>query len=373
MRAPRIDAVATAAMTPSIRRKLEQLAERHQELERLLASADVAGDARRLREVSQEHSRLSPLTETLNAYDEAGRALDAARAMLADPELAALAEDEIAALEARRSELDQLLNLLLLPTDPRDEGNVFLEVRAGTGGDEAAIFAGDLLRMYLRYAERMRWQVEILSASDGEHGGYKEVVARIEGKGAYSRLKFESGTHRVQRVPATESQGRIHTSAATVAILPELDEIDDIEFKDADLKIDTFRASGAGGQHVNKTDSAIRITHLPTGVVVECQDERSQHKNRARALSLLKARLLDDQRSKQNAAQAESRRLQVGSGDRSQRIRTYNFPQGRITDHRVNLTLYRLAEIMQGDLDELVDTLNREDQADQLAGLADPS
>ncbi|HQX64764.1 MAG TPA: peptide chain release factor 1, partial [Dokdonella sp.] len=245
------------------------------------------------------------------------------------------------------------------------------EIRAGTGGDEAAIFAGDLLRMYLRYAEQRRWQVEVLSESAGEHGGYKEVIARVEGKGAYSRLKFESGTHRVQRVPETESQGRIHTSAATVAILPELSEIDDVEINPADLKTDTFRASGAGGQHVNKTDSAIRITHLPTGIVVECQDERSQHKNRARALSLLKAKLLDEQRSKQTAEQAESRRLQVGSGDRSQRIRTYNFPQGRITDHRINLTLYRLPEIMQGELDELIDTLIREDQTDQLAGLVD--
>jgi len=256
-----------------------------------------------------------------------------------------------------------------LPKDPRDEANLFLEVRAGTGGDEAAIFAGDLFRMYARYAERRRWHVEVLSENHGEHGGYKEIVARIEGKGAYSRLKFESGTHRVQRVPETESQGRIHTSAATVAILPEMDEIDDIEINPADLKTDTFRASGAGGQHVNKTDSAIRITHLPTGIVVECQDERSQHKNRARALSLLKARLLDEQRSKQAAAQAESRRLQVGSGDRSQRIRTYNFPQGRITDHRVNLTLYRLTEVLQGDMDELVDTLTRESQADELKAL----
>ncbi len=358
-------------MTPSIRRKLEQLAERHQELEHLLASADVAADAKRLRELSREHAQLAPLTATLASHDEAVRALEAARAMLADPEMAELAVEEIAELEARLATLDQELGLLLIPDDPRDEANLFLEVRAGTGGDEAAIFAGDLLRMYLKYAERRRWAVEILSESPGAHGGYKEVVARIEGKGAFSRLKFESGTHRVQRVPETESQGRIHTSAATVAILPELDEIGDIEFKDADLKIDTFRASGAGGQHVNKTDSAIRITHLPTGVVVECQDERSQHKNRARALSLLKARLLDDQRSKQAAAQAESRRLQVGSGDRSQRIRTYNFPQGRVTDHRVNLTLYRLPEIVQGDLDELVDTLVREDQADQLAGLAE--
>ncbi|HOX72822.1 MAG: peptide chain release factor 1 [Dokdonella sp.] len=358
-------------MTPSIRRKLEQLAERHQELEALMASADVLGDSKRLRDVSREHAQLGPLAESLAEFDANAKSLEAARALLADPEMAELAFDEIAALEAREIELDEKLNLLLLPSDPRDDGNLFLEIRAGTGGDEAAIFAGDLLRMYLRYAEQRRWQVEILSESDGEHGGYKEVVARIEGKGAYSRLKFESGTHRVQRVPETESQGRIHTSAATVAILPELAEIDDIDLNPADLKTDTFRASGAGGQHVNKTDSAIRITHLPTGIVVECQDERSQHKNRARALSLLKAKLLDEQRTKQTAEQAESRRLQVGSGDRSQRIRTYNFPQGRVTDHRVNLTLYRLPEIMQGDLDELIDTLTREDQTDQLAGLVD--
>lgn len=358
-------------MTPSIRRKLEQLAERHQELEHLLGSAEVLGDTKRLRDVSREHAQLAPLSEALSDFDANVLALKAARAMLADPEMAELAAEEIAALEARESELDEQLNLLLLPSDPRDEGNLFLEIRAGTGGDEAAIFAGDLLRMYLKFAEQRRWQIEILNESDGEHGGYKEVIARIEGKGAYSKLKFESGTHRVQRVPETESQGRIHTSAATVAILPELSEIDDVEINPADLKTDTFRASGAGGQHVNKTDSAIRITHLPSGIIVECQDQRSQHKNRAQAMSLLKAKLLDGQRSKQTAEQAESRRLQVGSGDRSQRIRTYNFPQGRVTDHRVNLTLYRLPEIMQGDLGELIDTLTREDQTDQLAGLVD--
>jgi peptide chain release factor 1 len=281
-----------------------------------------------------------------------------------------LTQAEVAQLEAERDALERDLQLLLLPKDPRDEGSLFLEVRAGTGGDEAAIFAGDLFRMYSRYAERQRWPVEILSASHGEHGGYKEIVARIEGKGAFSKLKFESGTHRVQRVPAAESQGRIHTSAATVAILPDSGEIEDVEIRDADLKTDTFRASGAGGQHVNKTDSAIRITHLPSGIVVECQDERSQHKNRARAMSLLKARLLDEQRAKQTAAQAESRRLQVGSGDRSQRIRTYNFPQGRITDHRINLTLYRLPDVLDGNLDALIDPLTQEFQADQLKAFA---
>ena len=360
-------------MTPSIRRKLDALAERHEEVGRLLAEPGVSADPRRFRDLSREYAQLEDVVRSLRDFDAANTALAAAQAMREDPELRDLADEEIAQQTARLAELDEALNLLLLPRDPRDDANLFLEIRAGTGGDEAAIFAGDLFRMYARYAEARRWQVEILSANPGEHGGYKEIVARIEGQGAYAQLKFESGTHRVQRVPDTESQGRIHTSAATVAILPELDEIDDIELRDADLKIDTFRASGAGGQHVNKTDSAIRITHLPSGLVVECQDERSQHKNRARALSLLKARLLDEERAKQSAAQAQSRRLQVGSGDRSQRIRTYNFPQGRITDHRINLTLYRLPEIVAGDLGELIDTLRREHQADELklAGAAD--
>ena len=353
-------------MQPSIRRKLEQLSERHEELEHLLASPEVLGDAKRLRDVSREHAQLAPLAGALRAYDANARALNEAQAMLHDADMKELAESEIPQLEAERSRLEEELNRELVPKDPRDDGNLFLEIRAGTGGDEAAIFAGDLLRMYLRYAERRRWNVEILSSSEGEHGGFKEVIARVEGNGAYSRLKYESGTHRVQRVPATESQGRIHTSAATVAILPELDEIDDVPISDADLRVDTFRSSGAGGQHVNKTDSAIRITHLPSGIVVECQDERSQHKNRARAMALLRARLLDEAQSKQSAAQAQDRKLQVGSGDRSQRIRTYNFPQGRITDHRINLTLYRLPEIVGGDMDELVDALAREDQADQL-------
>ena len=356
-------------MTPSIRKKLESLAERHEEIGLLLAQPEVLADGTRFRELSREYAQLEPLAAALREHEAAVRELADARAMADDPELAELAADDIARLQARLTELDGELQVLLLPKDPRDEANLYLEVRAGTGGDEAAIFAGDLFRMYARYAERRRWPVEILSAHEGEHGGYKEIVARVEGKGAYSRLKFESGTHRVQRVPETESQGRIHTSAATVAILPELDEIDSIELNPADLKVDTFRASGAGGQHVNKTDSAIRITHLPTGTVVECQDERSQHKNRARAMSLLQARLLDEAQGKQAAAQAQERRLQVGSGDRSQRIRTYNFPQGRITDHRVNLTLYRLPEILQGELDELVDTLTRENQADQLQAL----
>jgi peptide chain release factor 1 len=354
-------------MIPSIRRKLEALAERHEEVGRLLAEPDAMADPRRFRDLSREYAQLQPVSDTLSAFDAAQRDLSAAEAMRGDPELRDLADEEVANQQQRLAALDRDLQLLLLPKDPRDEANLFLEVRAGTGGDEAAIFAGDLFRMYARYAERKRWLVEILSANEGEHGGYREIIARIEGAGAYSRLKFESGTHRVQRAPDTESQGRIHTSAATVAILPEMDEIDEIQINPADLKVDTFRASGAGGQHVNKTDSAIRMTHLPSGIVVECQDERSQHKNRARALSLLKARLLDEQRSKAEAAQAESRRLQVGSGDRSQRIRTYNFPQGRVTDHRVEgLTLYDLPNIIQGDLDPLVERLTSEHQADQL-------
>ena len=358
-------------MTPSIRRKLEQLSERHQEVAMLLAQPDALSDQNRFRTLSKEYAQLEPVSAALANYNTLTQSLEAAQLMLKDSEMRDLAVEEIAELETSRAQLDRDLNLLLLPKDPRDDANIFLEVRAGTGGDEAAIFAGDLFRMYARYAERRRWNMEILSQSDGEHGGYKEIIARVEGRGAFSQLKFESGTHRVQRVPETEAQGRIHTSAATVAILPELDEIDEIEINPADLKTDTFRASGAGGQHVNKTDSAIRITHIPTGTVVECQDERSQHKNRARAMSLLKARLLDDERAKQAAQQAESRRLQVGSGDRSQRIRTYNFPQGRITDHRINLTLYRLPEVIAGDLDALIDPLTQEYQADQMKSLTE--
>jgi peptide chain release factor 1 len=358
-------------MNPSIRRKLDELAERHQEVALLLAQPEALDDNARFRDLSREFAQLEPLAAALRAYDEAGKHLDAARALLKDAEMKELAEGEVAELEARRAALDRELNLLLLPRDTRDEANIFLEVRAGTGGDEAAIFAGDLFRMYARYAETQGWRAEILSANPGEHGGYKEVIARVEGKGVFSKLKFESGTHRVQRVPETEAQGRIHTSAATVAILPEMDEIEDIELTGADLKIDTFRASGAGGQHVNKTDSAIRITHLPTGIVVECQDERSQHKNRARAMSLLKARLLDEERGRQTAAQAQSRRLQVGSGDRSQRIRTYNFPQGRVTDHRINLTLYSLPAIIGGELEPLLGPLAQEYQADQMKSLTE--
>ena len=359
-------------MTPTLRRKLEALAERREELERLLSDPAVVGDNDRFRALSREFSQLEPVANALADEARAKADLAAAEAMREDPDLRELADEEITAAQQRLQQLDEALALLLVPRDPRDDGNLFLEVRAGTGGDEAAIFAGDLFRMYARYAERQGWKVEIESDNPGEHGGYKEVVARVVGRGAFSRLKFESGTHRVQRVPATESQGRIHTSAATVAIIPEADDVEDVVINPADLRVDTYRSSGAGGQHVNKTESAIRITHLPTGVVVECQTERSQQANRDKAMKRLKAQLLDAERSKQAAAQAESRRLQVGSGDRSQRIRTYSFPQGRITDHRVEgLTLYDLPNILTGDLDALVSRLTHEHQADELARLAE--
>jgi peptide chain release factor 1 len=357
-------------MTPSIRSKLEATVERHEELALLLSQPDVLADNTRFRELSREYAQLQPVADAMRELTNAERELADARAMLDDPELRDMAAEDVARLEARTVELDNELQLLLIPKDPRDEANLFLEVRAGSGGDEAAIFAGDLFRMYTRYAERLRWLVEVLSESPGEHGGYKEIVARIEGKGAYSRLKFESGVHCVKRVPLTESQGRVHTSTATVAVLPELDEIEAIEISPADLKVDTFRASGAGGQHVNKTDSAIRITHLPSGIVVECQEERSQHKNRARAMSLLKARLLDEAQSKQTAEQAQSRRLQVGTGDRSQRIRTYRYKDNLITDHRIGLDLHNLPDVMQGHLDDLFGALTREHQADELKSLA---
>ncbi len=354
-------------MTPSLLRKLEVLAERREEVARLLAEPDALADQKRFRDLSREFAQLEPVANALGDYNNASADLTSALAMRDDPELRELAEAEIPDIENRLASLEQALGLLLIPVDPRDDANLFLEVRAGTGGDEAAIFAGDLFRMYARYAERNRWKVEIESSSPGEHGGYKEIVARIEGRGAYSKLKFESGTHRVQRVPDTETQGRIHTSAATVAILPDDDEVGDVQINPADLKVDTFRSSGAGGQHVNKTESAIRITHVPSGVVVENQTERSQHANREKAMQRLKAMLLEAERSRAAAVTAASRRLQVGSGDRSQRIRTYNFAQGRITDHRVEgLTLYRLPEILEGDLDDLVDRLTHEHQADEL-------
>jgi peptide chain release factor 1 len=346
-------------MKDSIRRKLEKLDERYEEIGRLLSEPDVIGRQNQFRDLSMEYARLGPVVDRYRGFLALEGDLATAR------ELAM--EDELQELGGRVDVEEQALQRLLVPKDPHDDSNIFLEVRAGTGGDEAAIFAGDLFRMYARYAESKRWEVEVLSESPGEHGGYKEIISRIIGRGAYSLLKFESGTHRVQRVPATEAQGRIHTSACTVAILPELEAVEAVDLNPADLRIDTYRSSGAGGQHVNKTDSAIRITHLPTGIVVECQDERSQHKNRSRALSLLKARLLADERARQASAQAQSRKLQVGSGDRSERIRTYNFPQGRVTDHRINLTLYKLDDVMNGNLGELIAALNQEYQAEELA------
>ena len=356
-------------MKESIRQRLEKMADRFEEVGRLLATAEVAGGSQQFRDLSMEYARLQPLAERFHGYHDLQRDLAAAREMLADPDagMRDLGAEEVTRVEGAIAAEENELRKLLIPKDPRDEKNLFLEIRAGTGGDEAAIFVGDLLRMYGRYAESKGFTVEVLSESPGEHGGYKEIISRIAGRGAFSRLKFESGTHRVQRVPATEAQGRIHTSAVTVAILPEQDEIEQIELNPADLRVDTYRSSGAGGQHVNKTDSAIRITHLPSGIVVECQDERSQHKNRSRAMALLKARLLAAEQEKQQSAQAHSRRLQVGSGDRSERIRTYNFPQGRVTDHRINLTLYKLQQIMDGSLDELLDALQQEHQAELLA------
>jgi peptide chain release factor 1 len=356
-------------MKDSIRRKLEKLNERFEEVGHMLGDPHVIGRQNQFRELSMEYSRLNPLIDRYRRFIELELDAGTARELIADsdPETHQLGEDELKQLAPRVAAEEMELQKLLVPKDPHDDSNIFLEVRAGTGGDEAAIFAGDLYRMYARYAESRGWSVEILSESPGEHGGFKEIISRVIGRGAYSVLKFESGTHRVQRVPETEAQGRIHTSACTVAILPELDEIESVELNPADLRIDTFRSSGAGGQHVNKTDSAIRITHLPTGIVVECQDERSQHKNRSRALSLLKSRLLASQREKQQSEQAQSRKLQVGSGDRSERIRTYNFPQGRVTDHRINLTLYKLDSVMNGNLQELIDALTQEHQAEELA------
>jgi peptide chain release factor 1 len=356
-------------MKTSIRQKLERAEQRFEELGGLLAEPDVHADPQRFRELSVEYSRLAPTASAFSDYRRLERELSTAQAMQSDADagMRRLGEEEVAAVQRAMAERDEALQLLLLPRDPHDERNIFLEIRAGTGGDEAAIFVGDLLRMYSRYAESQGWQIETLSESPGEHGGYREVICRIIGRGVFSRLKFESGTHRVQRVPATEAQGRIHTSAVTVAILPELDEIDKVQINPSELRIDTYRSSGAGGQHVNKTDSAVRITHLPSGIVVECQDERSQHKNRARAMALLAARLLDAEQTRQQSAQAQARKLQIGSGDRSERIRTYNFPQGRVTDHRINLTLYRLPEILDGALDELLQALSREYQAELLA------
>ncbi len=339
----------------------------------LLAQPEAFSEPDRFRNLSREYAQIEPVVLAWKEWREATTAVEEAEQLLAEPdlELRRMAAEDIRLNQTLLEELEQKIQLLLLPVDPNDQRNIFLEIRAGTGGDEAAIFAGDLFRMYQKYAERQGWNPEIISTSHGEHGGFKEIIVLVEGEGAFSRMKFESGTHRVQRVPETESQGRIHTSACTVAILPEAEDVEEIELNPAEMRIDTFRASGAGGQHINKTDSAIRITHFPTGIVIECQDERSQHKNKARALSLLKAKVLELEQSKQAREISDARRLQVGSGDRSQRVRTYNYPQGRVTDHRINLTLYKLDEILNGNLDLLVDPLTQEQQADLLAALGD--
>lgn len=358
-------------MKDSIRRKLETVRERFEEISGLLADPDVIAKQNQFRDLSREYSRLEPVVKLFGEFETIERAIADAEEMVVDTdaEIREMGEDELEQLNERSESVVLELQKALIPPDPYDDANVYLEVRAGTGGDEAAIFAGDLYRMYTRFAETQGWQVEILSEREGEHGGYKEVISRVSGNGIYASLKFESGAHRVQRVPATESQGRIHTSACTVAVLPEPDEVEAEEINPADLRVDTYRASGAGGQHVNKTDSAVRLTHLPSGIVVECQDERSQHKNRARAMSLLQARLLDAKVSAQETEQAQQRKLLVGSGDRSERIRTYNFPQGRVTDHRINLTLYKLDEVLGGDLAQVIEPLINEYQADQLAAL----
>ena len=360
-------------MKASILSKLDHLSERYEEVGALMSDPDIIGDQNKFRELSKEYAELEPVVKCYLSFQEVVSNIDEAKALAkdSDPDMRAMAQDELKEGEQQLEMLELDLQKLLLPKDPNDHKNVFLEIRAGTGGDEAAIFSGDLFRMYSKFAENCRWKVEVMSESSGDHGGYKEIIARIVGTGVYSQLKFESGAHRVQRVPDTESQGRIHTSACTVAIMPEADAQDAIEINKGDLRVDTFRASGSGGQHVNKTDSAIRLTHLPTGMVVECQDERSQHKNRAKAMAVLQARLDSAQDDAAAKEQSEQRKSLVGSGDRSERIRTYNFPQGRVTDHRINLTLYKLAEVMEGSLGDLVQPLVNEFQAEQLASLAD--
>jgi peptide chain release factor 1 len=356
----------------SIKIKLESLVDRHEEISGLLSDPDTMANQNKFRELSQEYAQLEPVVSNFTKYQQCLTAIEDAKVMMKedDADMREMAKEELAAAETESEELELTLQKLLLPKDENDARNIYLEIRAGTGGDEAGIFSGDLFRMYSRYAESRRWTVEVVNAQEAEHGGYKEVIARIVGEGAYSRLKFESGAHRVQRVPETESQGRIHTSACTVAILPEVDELDAVVINPADLKIDTYRSQGAGGQHVNTTDSAIRITHIPTGIIVECQEERSQHKNRAKAMSVLQSRIMAEQQAKQDAEQAETRKSLVGTGDRSERIRTYNYPQGRVTDHRINLTLYKLDEIMEGALDQVIEPLVNEYQADQLAALS---
>ncbi len=357
-------------MKASLTDKLARADERLEELDALLSQPEIAGDMDRYRKLTREHADITPVVALYRQYKQIEADQQTARDMLADPDMRELAEAELADSAERIEQLENELQTALLPTDPNDERNIFLEIRAGTGGDESALFAGNLLRMYTRYAERQGWKVDVVSENPGEVGGYKEAIVRIAGQGAYSRLKFESGGHRVQRVPETESQGRIHTSACTVAVMPEADEVSEITINPADLRVDTYRASGAGGQHINKTDSAIRITHLPTGLVVECQDDRSQHRNRAQAMSVLAARLKDRELQAQQALEASTRKSLVGTGDRSDRIRTYNFPQGRITDHRINLTLYKIDAMMDGDLTELFDALSAEHQAELLATLS---
>lgn len=358
-------------MKQSIVEKLQRLVARQEEIGSMLSDPEVIANQDKFRDLSREYSHLEPVAKLFTSYQRAEAELGAAQDMFddSDAEIRKLGEEEAVALEAQLVELELEIKKHLIPQDPHDDSNIFLEIRAGTGGDEAALFAGDLFRMYMRYAEQQNWKIEVLSQHEGEHGGFKEIISKIDGRGAYSRLKFESGAHRVQRVPETESQGRIHTSACTIAVLPEAESIDEIDINSADVRVDTYRASGAGGQHVNKTDSAVRLTHLPSGIVVECQDERSQHKNRARAMSLLQAKLLDVEQQKQITEQAEQRRNLVGSGDRSQRIRTYNFPQGRVTDHRINLTLYKLEAILQGNIDTIIEPLISEHQTDQMATL----
>ena len=352
-------------------RKLATLSERLDELNRLMSSEGVTDNMDNYRKITQEHAEITPIVEQYHLYEQSQSDIAEAQKMLSDPEMKEFAQEEIETGKAKLEEVEANLQKLLLPKDPNDDRNIFLEIRAGTGGDESALFAGDLFRMYSRYAERQGWRVEVVSASDSEVGGYKEIIAKIIGYGAYSKLKFESGGHRVQRVPETETQGRIHTSACTVAVLPEADEVSDVVINPAEIRIDTFRASGAGGQHINKTDSAVRITHLPTGIVVECQDDRSQHKNKAQAMSVLVARIKDAEVRAQQSKIASERRSLIGSGDRSERIRTYNYPQGRITDHRINLTLYKIDAITEGDMDELINALVAEHQADLLASLGE--
>lgn len=358
-------------MKPSMIRKLANLSERLEEINRLMSAENATSNMDNYRKITQEHAEITPIVEQYRAFEQVEADMNEAQAMLSDPDMKEFAQDEIEQGKVKMVAIETALQKLLLPKDPNDDRNLFLEIRAGTGGDESGLFAGDLFRMYSRYAERQRWKVEVVSANESEVGGYKEIIAKIEGYGAYSKLKFESGVHRVQRVPDTETQGRIHTSACTVAVLAEADEVSDVIINPAEIRIDTYRASGAGGQHINKTDSAVRITHLPTGIVVECQDDRSQHKNKAQAMSVLVARIKDAEVRAQQSKIASERKSLIGSGDRSERIRTYNYPQGRITDHRINLTLYKIDAITEGDMDELIGALSAEHQADLLASLGD--